>query len=69
VGVQVARPLFDTRAKPIPPSMPQLCLGQLNSEVFLMLFRIENVQHGRMCAIVQMHGERDEVDRAISNDA
>jgi hypothetical protein len=69
VGVEVARPLFDTRAKPIPPSMPKLRLGQLNSEVLLMLFRIENVQRGRMRAIMQMHGERDEVDRAISNDA
>ena len=69
MGVQVARPPLDTMAKPSPPSMPKLRLGQLNSEVFLILFRIENVQRDGMRAIMRRHGERDEVDPAISNDA
>jgi hypothetical protein len=47
--------------------MPRL--GQLNSEVFLMLSRIKNVPCSKMRAIVQMHGEREEEDRPISNDA
>ncbi len=34
-----------------------------------MLFRIKNVLGGKMRAIMQMHGEREEVDRPISNDA
>jgi hypothetical protein len=34
-----------------------------------MLFRIKNVRSDKIHAIVQMHGEREEVDRPISNDA
>jgi hypothetical protein len=48
--------------------MPELRLGQLNYELFLTLLSMKNVSNGKMRAIVQMHGEREEVDRPISND-
>jgi hypothetical protein len=49
--------------------MPMLRPGQLKFEANLMLLRIKNVPGAKMRAIMQMHGEREEVDRPISNDA